>query len=159
YSFYSVAQDNVGRREPVKSAADTTTTIVIVDETPGSGGVLLTIAPTGVSPGRSVNITGTRFDPIAANNIVTFTPMSGPAVTDIGSAIVTLDANMDIRRLTATVPPGVGVGTVAVRVINRIRFEISNARGLEIVSMKLSDVASASAGAVGVAVRIAGSTN
>src|SRR6185295_15248765 len=63
------------------------------------------------------------------------------------------------RRLTVTVPAGLPVGPVSVHVTNRISNEVSDARSLDIVSLALPDLGSATPGATGVVVRIAGSPN
>jgi hypothetical protein len=99
----------------------------------GSPSSIVSIAPARVSTGRAVNITGTGFDATPANNRVSFTPSSGPASTADASAVATLDAKTGLRRLTVTVPNGLPVGTVRVRVTNRITNEVSDGRSLEIV--------------------------
>src|SRR5262245_44880618 len=74
---------------------------------------LSSIAPAAVTAGQTIGITGTGFDPSAANNTITFTPAAGtPAMAD-AIAIADVDA-AGTRRLTVTVPGGLPVGTTAV---------------------------------------------
>src|SRR4051812_10624032 len=49
-----------------------------------------TVTPNGASAGVTLQITGTGFDPTAANNSVTLTPSTGAAVTLVAEAITTL---------------------------------------------------------------------
>src|SRR5262245_39680630 len=122
-------------------------------------GSFVAIAPAGVSAGQPIVITGSGFDSIATNNLVSFTPASGPAVTVAATAVATLDAASATRRLAVTVPATLPVGAVTVRVTNASGTEIADARALEIVSLQLPEAVSGLRGANGIVVRIAGSPN
>src|SRR5262249_2005289 len=111
----------------------------------------------GVSAGLAITITGVGFDPIAANNRVTFAPAAGPAFAAAATSIETLDSASGTQRLTVTVPSEVPTGTVTVRVASG--SDVSEPRALEIVALSLPETRSASPGDQGVAVRIAGSPN
>jgi hypothetical protein len=117
------------------------------------------IAPAGVSVGQAIFITGTGFDSISANHLVTFTPSSGPPVTADVTAVATLDAAAGIRRLAVKVPEGLPVGTVSIHITNRTSGEVVDARSVDIVSLTLPDVSTATPGASGLAVRIVASPN
>src|SRR5262245_55779091 len=103
-------------------------------------GSLSSIAPTGVSAGQAVTITGTGFDAAAASNAVTFTPLSGPAVTVDATSVATVDADARVRRLSVTVPNTLPVGPVTVRVLSRGTGEVTDVRTLDILSIDLPDV-------------------
>ena len=120
---------------------------------------LTSIAPAGASAGVIINVTGTGFDPAAANNDVVFTPTSGPAITVRATAIAVVDTAAGLRRLSVTVPASLPVGTVAVQVVNRISGELSDSRPFDVVSLHLPEVASAAPGAANVSVRVTGSPN
>ncbi|HET7607906.1 MAG TPA: hypothetical protein VFL84_04455, partial [Gammaproteobacteria bacterium] len=113
----------------------------------------------GASRSVAVAITGTGFDVIAGNNVVTFTPVTGAAVNATASAITTLSAATGLRRLTVTVPAGLPVGTAALSVRNAVTGETSAGKSLEIVEILLTGVTSAAVGATNVNVQITGSPN
>src|SRR5262245_24810367 len=113
-------------------------------------GSFVSIAPAGVSAGQSIVITGSGFDPIATDNLVSFTPASGPAVTVAASEVATLDAASAMRRLAVTVPATLPIGTVTVRVSNASGTEMADARALDIVSLQLPEVVSGLRGANGI---------
>ena len=71
------------------------------------------VAPLGASAGINVQITGTGFDPVAANNTVTLTPQGGAAVNLVAESIAVLDAAKGLRRIGITVPAGLPVGNGA----------------------------------------------
>ena len=75
---------------------------------------LSAVAPLGASAGINVQITGTGFDPVAANNTVTLTPQGGAAVNLVAESITVLDATKGLRRIGITVPAGLPVGNAAV---------------------------------------------
>ncbi|HEY2435414.1 MAG TPA: Ig-like domain-containing protein, partial [Vicinamibacterales bacterium] len=120
---------------------------------------LTAIAPLGASAGVSVQITGTGFDPSAANNQVTLTPASGPAVQVTAASITTLDASKNLRRIGITIPAGLAVGPAAVRVTNLVTHESVTGGKLDVVAISLPATASAVRGATQVPVRIDGSPN
>ncbi len=120
---------------------------------------LTAVAPLGASPGVSVQITGTGFDPVASNNTVTLTPQGGAAVSLVAETIATLDAATGLRRLGVTVPSGLPVGSAAVFVRNRSTNESAGGRTLQIITVTLPETNSAARGAQQVAVRITGSSN
>jgi hypothetical protein len=126
---------------------------------PAHAGTLSAVSPMGASSSVAVGITGTGFNTTAASNVVTFTPASGPPVTAAASAVTTLSAATGLRRLTVAVPAGLPIGTAALRVVNTATGEASAGKSLEIIEIQLPEVASATVGAAGVNVRIAGSAN
>jgi len=79
---------------------------------------LSAVAPLGASAGVNVQITGTGFDPVAANNTVTLTPQNGVAVNLVAESITVLDAAKGLRRIGITVPAGLPVGNAAILVRN-----------------------------------------
>jgi hypothetical protein len=123
------------------------------------GGTLAAVSPMGASPSVAVSITGTGFNATAANNVVTFIPASGSAVTTAATAVTTLSAATGLRRLTVTVPAGLPIGTAALRVLNTPTGETSAGRSLEVIEISLLGVSSAAVGASNVNVRITGSPN
>ena len=122
-------------------------------------GVLTSVAPSGASPGITINLTGTGFDPAAANNDVIFTPAGAPPATTRGTAIALLTAATGLRRLSVVVPAGLPVGTTALRVVNRTTGETSDSRPIEIVSLSLPASSSAAPGTANLDVRVTGSSN
>lgn len=120
---------------------------------------LAAVSPSGASAGATILITGDAFDPSAANNDVVFIPASGSSSTVRPLAVTTLDSTRNLRRLTVRVPDGLPIGPAALRVVNRASGEVSEGRSIDIVDIRLPEVASAQVGAAGVAVRITGSPN
>ncbi len=122
-------------------------------------GSLSSVAPAGASAGVAIAITGTGFDPTAANNTVIFTPAEGTAVTAPGASIVTLDATSGLRRLSLNVPAGLPAGTTALRVVNKTTGEASAGQALEMLTLALPGVSSGAPAATNLAVRVTGSPN
>jgi PKD repeat protein len=120
-------------------------------------GELGSVAPMGATPGVAIQITGTGFDPTAANNEVTFT-LPGASASVLGTAITTLDATRGLRRLRVTVPP-LPVGRAALRVRNLVTGETSEGLGFEILALAPPEPAAAPLGASGLTVRLVGSPN
>ncbi|HXH05443.1 MAG TPA: PKD domain-containing protein, partial [Vicinamibacterales bacterium] len=120
-------------------------------------GELGSVAPMGATPGVAINITGTGFDPTAANNEVTFL-LPGASATVLGSAITTLDATRGLRRLRVTVPP-LPVGRAQLRVRNRVTGETSEGLAFEVLALAPPEPAGAAPGATNVVVRLVGSPN
>src|SRR5262245_39759103 len=114
-------------------------------------GSLVSVAPAGASAGVTLNVTGSGFDATPANNQVTFTPPSGPAIIVTGTAISAPDA-AGLRRLTVRVPEGLPVGAAALRVTNRITGEVSAGQSVEILTLSLPETNSGSPGAAGLRV-------
>ena len=130
-----------------------------VDVQHAHGGTLATVSPMGASPAVAVSITGTGFNTTAANNVVTFTPTAGPAVSATATAVATLSTTTGLRRVTVTVPAGLPIGTAALLVLNTATGETSAGKSLEVIEINLLEVASAAVGASNVSVRITGSPN
>ena len=126
---------------------------------PRAAGSLTTVSPSGASPAVTINITGTGFDPTAANNEVAFIPASGSAVTVRGSSIVLVNAGTGTRRLAVTVPPGLPAGRVALRVTNLTTQETSEGLSIDIVGIGLQGVSSAPRGSSNLSVRMTGTSN
>ncbi len=122
-------------------------------------GSLSAVSPAGASSSVAIAVTGTGFDPAAANNEVIFLPSSGSPATSIATSIATLDSATGLRRLRVTVPAGLPVGTVTLRVRNRVSGETSEGKTLEVVTIALPVITSAPPGASNLAVRIVGSPN
>ena len=119
-------------------------------------GALTAVSPSGASPAVTINITGTGFDPVAANNEVTFLPAAGPAVTARGTTIALLSAATGSRRLGVVVPAGLAAGRAALRVTNLTTNEVSEGVSIDIIGLRLPDVSSAARGAATIPVRIEG---
>jgi RHS repeat-associated protein len=113
----------------------------------------------GASSAVSINITGTGFNNSASDNEITFSPPSGIPIVAPASAVVTLDAAKDLRRLTVKVPLGLPVGSVALRVRNKITGEMSEGGSIEIIKIQLAETRSGAPGATNLNVRITGSPN
>src|SRR5688500_8385699 len=123
-------------------------------------GSLLSVNPTGASPGVVINLTGTGFNTTAASNAVTFTPEgAGPALTVPAISVVTVNATTGTRRLGVRVPAGLPVGRVSLTVTNTGTGETASGASVDVVTITLPEVASAATGAQGVNVRILGSAN
>ncbi len=122
-------------------------------------GQLTIVTPVGASSLVSINITGTGFHTTAANNEVSFVPANGAPMTASATAIATVDATRDLRRITVRVPAGLTTGTAALQVRNKVTGLISAGGSLEVIALSLPDVTSAPAGTSGLAVRITGSPN
>ncbi len=134
--------------------------LVLLVTVPVLPGALLSVTPTGASSGVIVNVTGTGFSTTAAQNIVTFTPAAGGAAqTSPASAVATLDATRGLRRLSVRVPSGLPAGRVDLKVDNTANGESSTGAGLDLVTLTLPQLSSASVGAQNVQVRIVGSAN
>ncbi len=119
---------------------------------------LTSVTPYGASEGVAVQVTGTGFDPIAANNRVTLTPSAGPAVIVVPDTIATLDATKGLRRLGLKVP-GLPVGPAAVRVVNTTTGESASGATLQIIAISLPEVRAAARGAQNVVVLVTGTSN
>ena len=126
---------------------------------PRAAGSLTTVSPSGASPAVTINVTGTGFDPTAANNEVAFIPATGSAVTVRGSSIVLVNAGTGTRRLAVTVPSGLPSGRVALRVTNLTTQEISEGLSIDIVGIGLPDVSSGPRGSSNLSVRMTGTNN
>ena len=122
-------------------------------------GSLTIVNPSGASPHVTIQITGTGFDAAAANNEVTFTPASGPAVIALASAVAAVDPVNGLSRIAVSVPTGLPVGSAAVSVRNKITGEVSGGASIQIISISLPEISSAERGAAQVSVRIVGSPN
>ncbi len=120
---------------------------------------LSAVAPLGASAGINVQITGTGFDPVAANNTVTLTPQGGAAVNLVAESITVLDATKGLRRIGITVPAGLQVGNAAILVRNRTTNESAGGKTLQIVQITLPQTSTAIRGASSIPVRIDGSSN
>ena len=122
-------------------------------------GALTAVAPSGASPGVTIAITGTGFDPTASSNEVAFVPAAGPPLTARGSAIALISAASGTRRLSVPVPAGLAFGRAALRVTNLTTGEISEGAAIDVVGISLPGTASAARGATALAVRITGTAN
>jgi hypothetical protein len=122
-------------------------------------GTLSAVSPLGASPLVSISVTGTGFNTTAANNQITFTPVSGAAVAVSATAVTTLSAATGLRRLTLTVPAGLPVGTASLGVLNTATGEKSTGTSLQIIAISLAGVNSGQVGTSNLNVRITGSRN
>lgn len=120
---------------------------------------LIAVAPLGASAGVTVQITGSGFAPVAANNQVVITPPTGSPITVAGSSIVVVDAAKDVRRLVIILPAGVPTGNAAVQVRNTSTGEVAGGRSLQVIDVTVPQPVSALRGTTGVAVRMVGSAN
>ena len=122
-------------------------------------GALTAVAPSGASPGVTIAMTGTGFDPTASNNQVEFVPAVGSRLTAPGSAIALVSAATGTRRLSVPVPAGLAYGRAALRVTNLTSGEISEGMAIDVVGLSLPQTSSAVRGATALAVRITGTPN
>ena len=120
---------------------------------------LTAVAPLGASVGGTVQITGTGFAPVAANNKVTLTSASGVSRVAIAQSIVVVNASTGLRRLAITVPTGLPVGAASIQVENTATGEIAGGASLAIIELTVSPPVSAARGTTGIPVRIVGSAN
>ncbi|MEO8095678.1 MAG: hypothetical protein ABI632_12225, partial [Pseudolysinimonas sp.] len=122
-------------------------------------GSLTTVSPQGASTLYTIQVTGSGFNAAAASNDVVFVPASGAPATATPTAVATVDPSRDLRRLTVSVPAGLPVGATALRVTNKATGGVSSGLTIQIIALTMVDVVSAPAGATGVVVRMAGSSN
>ena len=124
---------------------------------PVDAGSLLTVNPTGASPGVPIQVTGSGFNTTASANIVTFSPAGGPAIAVPATAIATVDANQGIRRLNVVVP-SLPPGPAGLRVTNAATGGISEGLTLDVLELSLPDITSAPVGTAGLQVALLGSS-
>ena len=97
------------------TAVDATPFFVLANAPSGSGPTLTSITPSSGAAGIQVKLTGTGFDPVAANNIVLFGNRQAVVKT----------ATSDRTMLEVIVPPDLSPGVVAVTVT--VAAQTSNA--------------------------------
>ncbi|MEP7341246.1 MAG: IPT/TIG domain-containing protein [Acidobacteriota bacterium] len=97
------------------TAVDATPFFVLAQAPGGVGPMITSINPSSGAAGIQVKITGSNFDPVAANNIVLFGNRQASVIS----------ATSDGTMLEVIVPPDLPAGTVAVTVT--VRAQTSNA--------------------------------
>ena len=124
-----------------------------------SAGTLSTVSPSGATPGITLTILGTGFHTTAANNLVTFTPAAGAALSAAAKTVTTVDASSGLRRITVAVPDGLPVGPTALSVTNTATGEISPGAAFEVLGLTVSGATAGPPGSSGLQVTIQGSPN
>jgi hypothetical protein len=121
-----------------------------------SAGKVTSWSPNGVSSLLPLQITGTGFNATASNNVVSFLQSGVVKATVRGKSVV--EKPNGVRTITVDVPPGIPIGTTALRVVNETTREISEGGPIEIIAISLPEITSAPRGSQ-VSVRIQGSPN
>ncbi|HEX4913045.1 MAG TPA: PKD domain-containing protein, partial [Vicinamibacterales bacterium] len=121
-----------------------------------TGGSLSAVAPSGVSPGVTIQITGSGFSATASRNEVHFV-VGGSPPRVVASSVRNVDTTR--KMVSVRVPDGLPVGTTPLRVVNLDTGEISEGRSIEIVALSLPSTAAASRGATNVIVDVQGTSN
>jgi len=107
------------------TAVDATPFFVLAQPPTGSGPTITSITPSSGAAGSQVRITGSNFDPIAANNVVLFGNRQARVVS----------ATADRTTLEVIVPPELPPGTVSVTVTvlaqrsNAVNFTVTGGSG------------------------------
>src|SRR5687768_12981234 len=81
-----------------------------------AAGSLTDVAPRGASAQLPVQISGTGMDAVATNNTVIFIPPTGEPKSATPTKIASIANGR--QNLTVTVPSGLPIGPVALRVLN-----------------------------------------
>jgi PKD repeat protein len=137
-------------------AVPTAAALACISAMIAAAGALSSVSPTGASAGVPLNINGTGFNAAAAQNEVTFTPVSGAAASAVPTRVL---AGNGLLMLTVTVPTSLPAGRTALRVTNRATGEVSQGLSFDLLELRLSDAISAPRGATLVNVQIQGSEN
>ncbi len=124
-------------------------------------GQVVSVETTGVTPGAIFSVTATGLDATAANNRITFTPVSGAPVTVAAASSALVDATKGTRRVAVRVPGGLETGTATVSILNTVTNDSTSVGTINILSLSLPEVRSGAPGATGVdvLVRAGGAAN
>jgi PKD repeat protein len=143
----------------VRVALALTLLAACASSTVASAGSLTAVAPSGATPGITIQISGTGLSTVAAENEITFLPATGSPQSLPASSVTILDAATGRGRVLVKVPAGLPVGPAALRVTNRATGETSEGRTLQVLEIDLGAVRSAKADGSTAEIEISGSSN